>query len=251
MNILRKGLLLVAAVFLLFLTGCGALGSGGEWAPPKAPSLEKALVDDSGVLTDEEQNAISKAIGNSDRDKGQPQIGVYVTDSVPAGKTIEEASLETARAWGIGSEGEKNGVLLFVAIEDKELRIEVADGVSEHLTDSTANNNIDTQIVPHFKNGEHASGIIAGVEGIRTVVGGDALPEQETNSGIGMVFGFVIGVIIVFIAIIASFFGGSPGGRRGRSSGGYYGGSYGSSGSSGSSFGGGGGFSGGGASGRW
>lgn len=251
MNILRKGLLLVAAVFLLFLTGCGALGSGGEWAPPKAPSLEKALIDDSGVLTDEEQNAISKAIGNSDRDKGQPQIGVYVTDSVPAGKTIEEASLETARAWGIGSEGEKNGVLLFVAIEDKELRIEVADGVSEHLTDSTANNNIDTQIVPHFKNGEHASGIIAGVEGIRTVVGGDALPEQETNSGIGMVFGFVIGVIIVFIAIIASFFGGSPGGRRGRSSGGYYGGSYGSSGSSGSSFGGGGGFSGGGASGRW
>ena len=250
MNILRKGLLLVAAVFLLFLTGCGALGSGGEWAPPKAPSLEKALIDDSGVLTDEEQSAISKAIGNSDRDKGQPQIGVYVTDSVPAGKTIEEASLETARAWGIGSKGEKNGTLLFVAIEDKELRIEVADGVSEHLTDSTANNIIDTQIVPHFKNDKHASGIIAGVEGIRTVVGGDALPEQETDSGIGLGIAIIL-LAIIFVAIIASFFGGSSGGRRGRSSSGYYGGSYGSSGSSGSSFCGGGGFSGGGASGRW
>ena len=244
MSLKRKGLFLAVAMFLLFLTGCSSLG--GEWSPPKAPSLEKAILDDSDTLTDEEKSAISKAINNSKRDDSQPQIGVYVTDEVPNGKTIEEASLETARAWGIGGKDEKNGVLLFVAIEDKELRIEVADGVSEHLTDATSNNIIDTQITPHFKEGNYAQGITAGVEGVRTVVGGNDLPEQTVDAQPKVTLLIVAGVIIL-IGFLVSLFMPKDGRRRGYG-GGYYGGS--SSSSSSSSFGGGG-FSGGGASGRW
>lgn len=246
MSLKRKGLFLAVAMFLLFLTGCSSLG--GEWSPPKAPSLEKAILDDSDTLTDEEKSAISKAINNSKRDDSQPQIGVYVTDEVPNGKTIEEASLETARAWGIGGKDEKNGVLLFVAIEDKELRIEVADGVSEHLTDATSNSIIDTQITPHFKSGNYAQGITAGVEGIRTVVGGNDLPEQTVDAQPHKITLLIIVGVILLIGCLVSVFAPS-GDRHRRYGGGYYGGS--SSSSSSSSFGGGGGFSGGGASGRW
>src|SRR5690625_4806103 len=244
-------LALLAMLVFALLTGCGSLEgmSSSDKPIPKAPSLEKPVVDQTDTLTDEDITNISKKINNSDRDKKQPQIAVLMVDSIPKGKDIESASLDVARKWGIGGKDEKNGVLLYVAKSDHELRIEVADGVSDKLTDVTAKRIIDDVVAPKFKDEKYAEGITDGTSSIRAVVGGknidDVVESHAPDMNVTMIV--IIG-LVVFVVIVGGLIGGS--GRRSR--GGYYGGYYGGGSSGGSSgFGGGGGFTGGGASGRW
>src|SRR5690625_7210045 len=86
-------LALLAVLVFALLTGCGALGgmSSSDKPIPKAPSLEKPVVDQTDTLTDEDITNISKKINNSDRDKKQPQIAVLMVDSIPKGKDIERS----------------------------------------------------------------------------------------------------------------------------------------------------------------
>lgn len=239
---------LLAVIMLALLTACG--GSADK-PIPNAPTLEKPIVDQTGTLSDEDITNISKTINNSDRDKAQPQIAVLMVDSIPQGKDVESASLDVARKWGIGGKDEKNGVLFYIAKDDHEMRIEVADGVSDKLTDVTAKRIIDDVVAPKFKDENYAEGVTEGVSSIRAVVGGkniDEVVEAHSEKTSGAVIGVIIGIVVIFV-IISSVVGTGRGRRSGYYGGGYYGGSSGS-GSSGFG-GGGGGFTGGGASGRW
>jgi uncharacterized protein len=52
------------------------------------------------------------------------------------GDSIENLALRTAREWGIGTKEKNNGALLVIALEDREMRIEVGRGLEGELTDS-------------------------------------------------------------------------------------------------------------------
>lgn len=243
----------LAVLLLAVLTACGGTD---QQSIPKAPSLEKPIVDQTNTLEAEDINNISKSINNTKRDKNQPQIAVLMVDTLPESKDIESASLEVAREWGVGGKDKKNGVLLYIAQNDHEMRIEVADGVSGDLTDVTAKRIIDDVVAPKFKNGDYAEGIKNGTTSIREVVGGksvDKVVESQQGDDLPwykqtpvIIGGAGLIMLIGFINIIRR------GGRsRHRRHHGYYYGSSSTGSSGGGSFGGGGGFTGGGASGRW
>lgn len=224
-------LMLTAAL----LAGCTTTTSSdtpeASWTPPAAPSLETGILDDTDTLTADELAAVSKAIANNSQDDTQPQIAVYVTNRVPKNHTIEQAALETARTWGVGGAGEKNGVLLFIAKDDRELRIEVAGGVEDRLTDAKSNQIIEGIITPEFKKGDFGAGIKEGVTAIRATVSGEEVaPTTEApsdggsaadeNSGVSfsmfIILGFVAGISL--LGVIAMVFRSIRGGGSGYSS---------------------------------
>ena len=59
-----------------------------------------------------------------------------VTIATLEGEPIENYAVELFEQWGIGKEGEDNGVLFIAAIEDKKMRIEVGYGLEGTLTDA-------------------------------------------------------------------------------------------------------------------
>jgi uncharacterized protein len=89
--------------------------------------------------------------------------------------------LRVAEAWQLGRRGVDDGALLVVALEDRELRIEVGYGLEGALTDATANRIIDEAIVPHFRNGDLYGGLAAGVDRMIQVVRGESLPAPEAR----------------------------------------------------------------------
>jgi uncharacterized protein len=184
---------------------------------------------------------------------------VPTTDETP----LEEASLKVAELNSIGRKGKNNGVLLFIAKNDRRIRIEVGYGLEGALPDITAGQIIRHEITPRFREGDYYAGIAAGVESIILATKNEYKAEPESGRNRGFPFPLIFLVIIAFIVLSRMARGGGPfsgvgtGGRSGpfiffppmgggRSSGGGFGG-FGGGGFSG----GGGSFGGGGASGSW
>ncbi|MCX7626907.1 MAG: YgcG family protein [Methylophilaceae bacterium] len=255
-------------------------------AEVEVPPLAARVTDLTGTLTAAQQAALEAKLAAFERHKGS-QIAVLVVPTTQP-ETIEQYSIRVVEQWKLGRKGVDDGVLLLVAKNDRQLRIEVGYGLEGVLNDATAKRIIEESIVPRFKQGDYAGGIETGVDRIIAVVSGEPLPgptRARSPDAIERYFPlvFFLAVILggILRAVLGSFVGGvatgglvgflawllgaglvfalflglfafllTLGGWRGGIGGGSLGG--GGFGSGGGGFaGGGGGFGGGGASGRW
>lgn len=182
------------------------------------------------------------------------------------GYSLESFSYETAAKNQIGSKKNNNGVLFFVAKNDRKMRIEVGYGLEGALPDALANSILRNEVRPYFKNGNYYAGVSAGLEAIILATKGEYKGDPKSKGkgkGTGIPFIFIVIIFIIIAALggkggkgggggllpllILSSMGGS-----GRRSGGFGGGSsWGGGGGFGGFSGGGGSFGGGGSSGSW
>lgn len=223
-------------------------------AQPEIPKLKMWATDLTGTLSKAELNDLNQRLKTYE-DTTSNQIIVLLISSLE-GYPIEMLAEETASSNKIGTEKNDNGVLLLIAKEDKELRIEVGYGLEGVLPDAIVSSIIRNEITPRFRDGDFYQGILSGISAIIKAIGGE---YKADNSDSDDGFPFYIFIIIIFIIFVFLRNGGPfvPGGvyRTGTRSGGWTSGTSswtGSSGWSGGGFSGGGGsFGGGGASGSW
>ena len=216
--------------------------------------------DEASLLSQAFVNRLEQQLkGHEDSTSNQIAVLIVETlDDVP----VEDYTLRVAEHWKLGQEEKDNGVLLFIAVKDRKVRIEVGEGLEGVLPDAICNQIIRNEIAPFFRQNDYESGIQAAVSAMIQAIGGEYHAERrpaERPGGRGSIWGTLI--ILAIIIIISRLGGGGRGNRRGgwSSGAGWYGGGF--SGGRGSGFGGGGfgggfsggggGFSGGGSSGSW
>jgi uncharacterized protein len=239
--------------------------------PPLPAQPSHYVVDLAGVLdagTQARLNALLKDL----EAKTTAQVVVLTLDSLE-GEPIEDFSHQTAVKWGIGQKGKDNGVLLTAVVKDHKYRIEVGYGLEATLPDSLVGSLGRQYLVPNFRKGDFAAGILAAVTEISNTIARGAGGETAPEKGVGiqgqliLILLVLIGIIVIFIVLTEprttgvkkgskrlgggrSWFGGSGGGWS--YGGGGFSGGGGDSDSGGGGFSGGGGdFGGGGASGDW
>ena len=157
--------LIVAATFF----GPGAL------AQDRFPEFTNYVVDEAGVVPDEVEQRINAALKDYE-DRSSNQIAVAVVETV-GNRSLEDYSIDLAREWGVGTKGDDNGVLFFVAYEDRQLRIEVGRGLEDELTDLESGRIIRNQVVPRLREGDVGGAIETGVNEIRRALGDDQVGE--------------------------------------------------------------------------
>lgn len=263
-NLLQKSLQVL--LLLLCFTGFGQTVT-----IPEKPSKQTSYYEIGTKLLDESQKqAIEQKLINY-ADSTSTQIVVVVVPTTQ-GEQPWKFAFDIADKWGIGQKGKDNGLLLLIAVEDREIYIQTGNGLQHLLTDGLTKLIIENDIKPDFKKGDYYAGIDKGTTAIIKVLKGEYKEDRKkskesSGSGGGILF-FII-VFIVIIAILSKRGGGGGGnsggkggfgsdladililGSLGRSLGG--GGGFGGS-SGGGGFGGGfggGGFNGGGAGGSW
>ena len=161
---------------------------------------------------------------------------------------VEYYTMDVVEKNKIGTKKFNNGVLFFVAKDDRKMRIEVGYGLEGALPDVLSSSIIRNIIAPYFRNGNYFTGIYKGITAIISAVKGEyqALPQKTRKkknvSGI-------ITMILFLIIFVSSFFRWRGRGRGVIFLGGGFGGGGGSG--FGGFSGGGGSFGGGGASGSW
>ena len=243
-----------------FLSGCSS-------NTVAFPEFSAPVVDVVDAVDDNVEVSLSAELEQFRTTSG-PQIAVAVIDTTGEA-SIEDYSIDLARTWAIGDAQNDDGVLLLIALDDRELRIEIGSGVEGDLTDVAAGRIIDEIMLPLLRVDDVNGAVTQGARAVMSVWRGEQLPTPSLNDtpssmddtgaewvGILLFLFFVGGSIL--LAVLGQFarhrtwtsdgsqpgFGGVfiPGGFGG-SRGGFGGGGFGG--------GGGGGFSGGGAGGSW
>lgn len=162
---------LVAAVLLLW---SGALLAQQLVA---VPSLTARVTDLTGTLSTAEKAALDRRLADLETRKGS-QIAILIVPTVQP-EAIEQFSMRVAESWQLGRKGVDDGILLLLAKNDREVRIEVGYGLEGAIPDATANRVIDEFILPRFRESDYAGGITAGVDRLIALVEGEPLPESQ------------------------------------------------------------------------
>ena len=253
------------ALRLIFALVAGVwLGTAARAAELSFPTLTGRVVDAAGILAPEQRSALEAKL-KAFEDKTSDQVVVATVPNLQ-GTTIEDYANRLFRDWKLGQARNNNGALLIVAPTERKVRIEVGYGLEGALTDALSRVIIASAITPRFKDGDYAGGVNAGVDGMLSILSGDAevwqrRPQVRADDADPTQVAIFIGLflLILFIAWrmnrgrrgrgggIVFLPGSGSGGWSGGTSGGFGGGF-----SDGGGFSGGGGSSGGGgASGDW
>ena len=97
------------------------------------------------------------------------EIAVVTVASLD-GAPIEDYAVRLFKAWGIGQAKSDNGVLVLVAPNEREMRIEVGYGLEGILPDGLAGQIIRENFTPRFRENDYNGGIRDGVARVVEVV---------------------------------------------------------------------------------
>lgn len=90
------------------------------------------------------------------------QIALLTIPSLE-GENLESYSLKVAEQWGLGQKDRDNGILLLVAMQEKQIRLEIGYGLEPIMTDAKSGYIIREVIVPEFQKGNFYQGIASGL----------------------------------------------------------------------------------------
>lgn len=135
------------------------------------------------------------------------EVAVVTLQSLD-GQTVESKSREIFDSWKIGKKGADNGLLLLIAMKEREIRIETGYGTESLLSDASAGRIIRHKIAPHLKNQENFKGISEGISAIKAhLVKASTSPkdseyhEIENMATTGVVAMFTL-ALVPFLALV-------------------------------------------------
>jgi len=196
----RKGVLPAFAFTILLSPFFLLPASSRAYTSPGKPT---GFVNDfAGVLSASDKETIETELQALQKSTSAQVVVATITSL--GDETIDSYAVDLFQEWGIGQKGKDNGLLVLVAPNDHEARIEVGYGLEGDVTDLQAGNIVRDVMIPAFKNNEYASGIKGGVDAVAGLVvkSPDAVQYDEPvskgeNFGSNLPVIFFIGVILL------------------------------------------------------
>lgn len=235
----RRTPLLAHALAALCLLACAgvarAQGEPRAYSQSPLPAPTGYVNDFANVIDDATQERMERILTKL-KERADIEFAV-VTVPTTGGQDIFNYSLAVARGWKIGSpEGEKKGLLLLVAVEDRKYQVQVSRHLEGDLPDGLVGE-IGRRMREPFRAGDYSKGIMNAVQTFIATIGeqrgfkfDDVDPalaykqaERPRSSGRRTQSGFGIGaccLIAIVLIVIFSMFGGRRGGRGGGGGGG-------------------------------
>jgi uncharacterized protein len=165
--------------------------------------------------------------------KTSHEVAVVTVASLD-GAPVEDYAVRLFKEWGIGQAKQDNGVLVLVAPNEREMRIEVGYGLEGILPDGLAGEIIRDTFIPAFRDNDYNRGIRDGVLRVADIVekqqvltpeelarfnegGGEGLPEWALVPFLSIFVAIGFGMIgaglrtkTAFPLLFGSLFGGMP-----------------------------------------
>ncbi len=141
-------------------------GSLGTYIAPEtlAKSLNNPVNDFTSTLSTAELAYLNEKLREV-YEEGLLQIGVVVvatTENIP---TFDYA-MTVAKSWKLGSPENNNGLLILMALDDRQIYILTGLDIEDKLTDERVASIINNDMTPHFKNANYVTGLSAGIDSL-------------------------------------------------------------------------------------
>ncbi len=168
--------------------------------PPAPPTY---VLDEGGWLSAEDEISLSQRLLAYERETSN-QIVVAVFRSLE-GEDLADFSQRVAEAWGIGRAEHDNGILLAVYVEERQIDIEVGYGLEPVVTDLIADDIRRNVLVPAFRAGRTAEGVVEGAEALMVAARGEyegtgrALSDEDRPRGLPP---FAVLILVLFVLVV-------------------------------------------------
>ena len=180
------------------------------WAQPQTPELTRPVNDFANVIDPESERQLESLIRALQETTGDV-VTVATIDSLQGEDVYQYAErMFRNRGKGIGQSGKDNGLLVLVAVKDRQVKIEVGYDLEQFITDGFSGETIRQEIAPRFRQGAYGAGLVAGVQRIigrigegRNVAipGAPRQPERRRSQGGGSGGNLFFLMIVLFLLI--------------------------------------------------
>ncbi len=173
------------------------------------------IADYYGVLSPDQKVQLQAKL-NEIAEQTTVEIGIAIIDSTEQ-KPIEQLAWEIGNKWKIGKTDVFNGVLILIAVEDRDWFIATAKGIEGTLPDVLVDRMGEQNFPQHFRTNDFFSGLLGALNDLQgyvqddpTIVSKYSQPQPDTGLGSDWVwdfffpFGFFI--MVPFFGFVAGIF---------------------------------------------
>ena len=191
--------LLAATLFTLLATK----SQGAEVIPPKP---DRYFNDYADVVSKSAAQRFNEELAQFERETSD-QIVVAIFPKMQSDSDIADYTQRVAQAWGVGQKERRNGVVLFVFVQDRKMFIQVGYGLEGALPDITAFDITEYRMKPLFRKGDYEGGLATGIDSIFKAIrgeykgSGNTVAERNRRGGGAPSFVFFIIFLIALIVI--------------------------------------------------
>jgi uncharacterized protein len=208
---------------------CGALcalslASTSVRAQETIPELTQPVNDFAKVIDPESARNIDALIRSLQQASGDVVVVATVPTYEPYGDIREYAvKMFENRGRGIGQKGKDNGLLVLLAVSNRQVWVEVGYDLEQFITDGFAGETSRDYMVPEFRSGAYGRGLFSGVSRIIgriaeqrnvTLQGAPAPRRTSPNRGGGVPIGLVLFVAFILLNAVAGRLRGNRSSRR-------------------------------------
>lgn len=208
-----------ATAICLALALCAG-AAAAQLSVPSAPVPPRLVNDYVGLLSAAERDALERKLVAFD-DSTTTQIAVVIVRTLEGGDPAMFAT-ELGQAWGVGGAEGDNGIVLLVALEDRDVFIATGQGAEGPVPDAIAARIVRDIIVPAFREARFSAGIDAATDALMAATRGEWTPAPETPAS-GLPVELIVIIVLVAVILVAMLADtprrGGGSGRRRRSGG--------------------------------
>jgi uncharacterized protein len=164
-----------AALLLAVWLPLAALAQGVQAVPP----LTAHVMDQTGTLNPAQLQALEAKLAAFEQARGAQVVVLMLPTTAP--EDIAAYAQRVGDSWKIGRKAVGDGLLLVVAKNDRQVRIETTKALEGAIPDLAARQIIDSALTPRFKQGDFAGGLDAAADQIIALISGENLPAPEST----------------------------------------------------------------------
>jgi uncharacterized protein len=168
---------------------------------PAAPG--QWLTDQAGVLSASQAPALNQKLQAFEQSSGT-QFIIYTFPTL-GDEAIEDFTIRCAEKWKVGQKKYDNGLILFLFIKERKVRIEVGYGLEGSITDAFSSDVIRNDLAPHFQQNDYAGGLNAAADHVIARIEKKEVAVPPLHSGGGTPAQFSPGDLLPLIIIVLIF----------------------------------------------
>jgi uncharacterized protein len=138
---------------------------------PEQPNPPRLVNDYAKILSPQELSTLeSKLVAYNDTTS--TQIAIVIINSTK-GYPIDQYAFELGEEWGVGQQGKGNGVMVLVAVDDRDIFIATGYGLEGALPDALVKRIIENDAKPAFRQNNYYEGLNAATANIILLAKGE------------------------------------------------------------------------------
>ena len=171
-----KRIKLLILFFLLGFVAHAAIYTPTSLPNPKAQDQYNYVCNPDGIV-DQSNMLFLNRLAQQLEDSTLVELCVVAVESIGQADAFDFC-YELFQRWGIGKEGKNTGVLLFLAVESRDIRIMTGGGIEGVLTDAVCNEIIQSTMISPLRNADYSDALALGALRIYEICTNGDAPEE-------------------------------------------------------------------------